>query len=134
MSIYVMVPIASVVLVYLARMVELGKKRDTIRGRVSENVTLRLFMLAGTLMVIGSIFEFLFMHSRLYWPTFLGGWLLALLSFALRRKAIAALGRFWSLHVEIREEAALVEKFGATYVAYQREVPALIPYKWPATK
>ncbi len=31
------------------------------------------------------------------------------------------------------EESALVEKFGAAYMAYQKEVPALIPYKWPAT-
>lgn len=190
MSIYVLAPIASVLMIYLARMVELAKKRDTIRGRVRENLTLRLFMLAGTFMVIGSIFEFLYMHSRLYWPTFFVGWLVAILSIVLRRRAISALGKFWSLHVEIREnhvfvrsgpfrfirhptyfsmilellsirlilnasitlgltalifipalimrvlleEKALIEKFGAAYVAYQREIPALFPYKWPTTK
>ena len=115
------------------------------------------------------------------------GWLCALGSFYIRRQAIAALGRFWSLHVEIRqhhqlvqigpfrwlrhptyfsmilellsgalmfnarysllivpllfipalllrlrlEEAALIEKFGDAYRAYQKSTPAIIPYKWP---
>jgi protein-S-isoprenylcysteine O-methyltransferase Ste14 len=190
MKIEVVLPIASVLLIYLARMVELKAKRNTIRGPVKENLTLRLFMLAGTLMLVGSIIEFLLRPSHLLWPTYLGGVACALLSFAIRRRAIAALGKFWSLHVEIRdshefvrsgpfrwvrhptyfsmilelmsiglilnayftgilaaaifipalflrlklEETALVEKFGATYQAYQRETPAILPYKWPASK
>lgn len=190
MKMEVWLPIASVLAVYLVRMVELKKKRDTIAGPVKENLTLRLFMLAGTLMIVGSITEFLLRHSSLFWPTFIAGWICALLSFAIRRRAIAALGKFWSLHVEIREnhqfvrtgpfrwvrhptyfsmilelvcaglilnayislivallifipalllrlkleESALVEKFGPTYQAYQRETPAIFPYKWPATK
>lgn len=190
MNLAVILPIASVLLIYLARMVELKKKRNTIAGPVKENLTLRLFMLAGTLMLVGSITEFLLRHSSLFWPTFVAGWACALLSFSIRRRAIAALGKFWSLHVEIREnhqfvrtgpfrwvrhptyfsmilelvcaglilnayislivaglifipallmrlkleEAALIEKFGPTYQAYQRETPAIFPYKWPATK
>jgi protein-S-isoprenylcysteine O-methyltransferase Ste14 len=186
----VALPIASVLVIYLARMVELKAKRNTIRGPVKENLTLRLFMLAGTLMLVGSITEFLLRPSHLWWPTYLGGVACAVLSFAIRRRAIAALGKFWSLHVEIRdshefvrsgpfrwvrhptyfsmilelmsiglilnaylsgivaaaifipalllrlklEETALVEKFGVTYQAYQRETPAILPYKWPASK
>jgi protein-S-isoprenylcysteine O-methyltransferase Ste14 len=190
MKMEVVLPIASVLVIYLARMVELKTKRNTIRGPVKENLTLQLFMLAGTLMLVGSITEFLLRHSSLFWPTFAAGWACALLSFGIRRRAIAALGKFWSLHVEIRdnhqfvrtgpfrwvrhptyfsmilelicaglilnawvtlilaalifipallmrlklEEAALVEKFGPAYQAYQRETPAIFPYKWPATK
>src|SRR5271170_1414523 len=100
MKIEVLLPIASVLLIYLARMVELKTKRNTIAGPVKENLTLRLFMLAGTLMLVGSITEFLLRHSSLFWPTFIAGWLCALASFGLRRRAIAALGKFWSLHVE----------------------------------
>jgi protein-S-isoprenylcysteine O-methyltransferase Ste14 len=190
MKMEVVLPIASVLVIYLARMVELKTKRNTIPGPVKENLTLRLFMLAGTLMLVGSITEFLLRRSSLFWPTFLAGWACAVLSFGIRRRAIAALGKFWSLHVEIREnhqfvragpfrwirhptyfsmilelvcaglilnayisftvaalifipallmrlkleETALVEKFGPTYEAYQRETPAIFPYKWPATK
>jgi protein-S-isoprenylcysteine O-methyltransferase Ste14 len=189
-KIEVVLPIASVLVIYLARMVELKAKRDTIRGPVKENLTLRLFMLAGTFMLVGAITEFLLRHSVLLWPTYIAGVACAILSFAIRRRAIAALGKFWSLHVEIREshefvrsgpfrwvrhptyfsmilelasiglilnayfsfivaaaifiptlllrlkleETALVEKFGPTYQAYQRETPAILPYKWPASK
>ena len=189
-KIEVVLPIASVLVIYLARMVELKAKRDTIRGPVKENLTLRLFMLAGTFMLVGAITEFLLRHSALWWPTYVAGIACALASFAIRRRAIAALGKFWSLHVEIREshefvrsgpfrwvrhptyfsmilelasiglilnaylsfivaaaifiptlmlrlkleETALVEKFGATYQTYQRETPAILPYKWPASK
>jgi protein-S-isoprenylcysteine O-methyltransferase Ste14 len=37
------------------------------------------------------------------------GWVCAATSFAIRRQAIAALGRFWSLHVEIRKDHELVK-------------------------
>ncbi len=189
MKIDVLAPIASVLIIYLARVVELRTKRTTISGPIKETLTLRLFMLAGALMLIGSVVEFLLRHSSLFWPTFIAGWLCAVFSFTIRRRAIAALGKFWSLHVEIRdnhqfvrsgpfrwvrhptyfsmvlelvcaglilnawfslclaafifvpaliarlklEEAALVEKFGAAYQAYQQETPAIFPYKWPTT-
>src|SRR5262249_50786515 len=114
------------------------------------------------------------------------GWSCAVGSFWIRRRAIQALGRFWSLHVEIRdahefvrsgpfrwvrhptylsmilelvafglilnayfalavgalafvpilarriklEEAALVEKFGASYIDYQKNTPLLFPYRF----
>ncbi|MBI3850633.1 MAG: isoprenylcysteine carboxylmethyltransferase family protein [Verrucomicrobia bacterium] len=190
LTLKVLVPIASVVSIYLFRMVELKKKRKTIAGPVKESLTLRLFMLAGTVMLLGSITEFLARGQQAYWVTFVAGWICAVFSFVLRRRAITALGKFWSLHVEIREnhefvqsgpfrwvrhptyfsmmlellsaslilqaymtlavvtvifvpalllrlkleEAALVEKFGATYREYQLRTPALFPYKWPRMK
>jgi len=101
-------PAGSVVAIYAARMVELRAKRDTIRGPVRETLTLRLFMLTGTLMLAGSIAEFFLRGLVLNWWTFVLGWLCSLASFAIRRRAIAALGKFWSLHVEIRENHQLV--------------------------
>src|SRR5439155_10742820 len=86
----------------LTRIMELGAKRDRISGPVRETLTLRLFILAGTLMGIGAIGEFLIAGRALNWLMFGGGWACALVSFAIRRSAIAALGKFWSLHVEIR--------------------------------
>lgn len=105
----VSVPIASVVLIYLCRMVELKAKRKTIAGPVKESLTFRLFMLAGTVMLFGSITEFLVRGHKWGGLTFVAGWVCALFSFVLRRKAIAALGQFWSLHVEIRENHEFVK-------------------------
>jgi protein-S-isoprenylcysteine O-methyltransferase Ste14 len=100
--------VLSVLGVYAARIVELRKRRDTIAGAVRENVTLRVFVLTGTLMGVGSIAEFLLVAPPFRPAVFASAWGLAVASFALRRAAIRALGRFWSLHVEIRREHELV--------------------------
>lgn len=103
-------PIVSVVVIFAVRMVELGTKRDTIAGKVRENLTLRLFMLAGFLMVGGGVAEFLLKGQQISWPLFAAGWVFAMISFIIRRTAISALGRFWSLHVEIRDNHQLVKE------------------------
>jgi protein-S-isoprenylcysteine O-methyltransferase Ste14 len=180
-------PILSMLGIYLARMVELRAKRDTLPGQVRETRTLTWFVLTGTLMLLGSLGEFLWRRPEWDTVTFGLGWACGLASFGIRRNAIAALGKFWSLHVEIREthefvrggpfrwmrhptyfsmilellsaafilqapitlivvmllfvpaliarvrleEAALVEKFGEPYRAYQQSTPAVIPWKGP---
>ena len=103
-------PIVSVLVIFAARMLELGTKRDTISGPVRENLTFRLFLLAGVLMLGGGITEFVLKGMAISWPMFAAGWAAALASFVIRRSAIAALGRFWSLHVEIRENHQLVKE------------------------
>jgi protein-S-isoprenylcysteine O-methyltransferase Ste14 len=182
-------PIIAVLAVSIGRMLEVKRKRDTVAGPVRENLTFRLFYLVGGLMAVGSIVEYI-LRGSFSWIAFAAGVVCAVASFRLRWAAIAALGKFWSLHVEIREnhefvqsgpfrfvrhptyfsmiletaafgllcsawwmlaviplvfipvlvmrlrleEPALVEKFGDAYRAYQRRVPMLIPYKWPAAK
>ena len=102
-------PIISVTAIFLVRMVELVKKRQTIPGPIKENLTLRLFVLIGALMLGCGLLEHLWRHRRIVWPAFVAGWLCAIISFLLRRRAISALGRFWSLHVEIRENHQFVQ-------------------------
>lgn len=169
--------------VYSARILELKTKRETVPGQVRENLTLKLFLFIGTSVFFGSIAELLLVDRELNGWIFALGWICALSSFWVRRRAIAALGRFWSLHIEIREshelvhsgpfrfvrhpaylsmilelaalallghawvtlfltpffffpalwlrihleEAALVEKFGESYIAYRHSTPALVP-------
>lgn len=93
----------SVLGIYLARMVELRTKRDTIPGQVRETRTLTWFVLTGTLMLVGALAEGFWRQPEWNWLTFGLGWACGLTSFAIRRRAIAALGKFWSLHVEIRD-------------------------------
>ncbi|MHB8521749.1 MAG: methyltransferase family protein [Limisphaerales bacterium] len=99
----VLLPVASVIIVFVVRMAELGTKPDTVPGPVKEDFTLNLFVLAGVLMLGGSILEFLWRKPAWNWGWLLAGWTCAGASFWIRRRAIVALGRFWSLHVEIRE-------------------------------
>ena len=95
-------PIAALVL-YAARIIELRTRRQTIAGPIRENLTLRLFICLGTVMLVGSFLEYFLQNKTVSWPFFGVGLAAALFSFYIRRQAIAALGRFWSLHVEIRE-------------------------------
>jgi protein-S-isoprenylcysteine O-methyltransferase Ste14 len=103
------VPILSVLAIYGVRLRELGTPRDTIPGHVHENLTLRLFLVVGTLIFVSSIVEYIgIRQGRISWMLFIAGWVCAFASFIIRRRAIAALGRFWSLHVEIREKHEFV--------------------------
>jgi protein-S-isoprenylcysteine O-methyltransferase Ste14 len=101
-------PIVSALLIYGARIRELRQRRDVEPGSIRENLTLRLFVLAGSLMLLGSIAEQLWFRLPFSPALFAAGWLSAVLSFVLRRRAIRELGKMWSLHVEIRERHQLV--------------------------
>ncbi|MEI9941653.1 MAG: isoprenylcysteine carboxylmethyltransferase family protein [Pseudomonadota bacterium] len=102
------VPIASALLIYWARIRELKTIRDTVKGEVRENLTLRLFIAVGSLMLLGSIGEQLWFRRPLSVALLLAGWAVALSSFWLRRRAIRELGKMWSLHVEIRAQHQLI--------------------------
>jgi protein-S-isoprenylcysteine O-methyltransferase Ste14 len=104
-----LLPIISVFLLAGARLLEIFAKREgVIRGPVKENLTFRLFMITGALIAAGSILEY-WLRGRFYWPAFILGWVLGILSFWIRNAAIAALGKFWSLHVEIRDNHEFVK-------------------------
>jgi protein-S-isoprenylcysteine O-methyltransferase Ste14 len=102
------VPIASALAIYWARIRELRTIRDTVKGEVRENLTLRLFIAVGSLMLLGSIAEQIWFRRPLSLPLVSAGWAVALSSFWLRRRAIRELGKMWSLHVEIRAQHQLV--------------------------
>jgi len=106
---FFILPLVSVVAIYVIRLVELGTKRALIAGKIRENLTLRLFLLAGTIIFACSILEFLWLRPSLRWGPFIVGWVCGIASFSIRRRAIAALGRFWSLHVEIRDNHEFVQ-------------------------
>jgi protein-S-isoprenylcysteine O-methyltransferase Ste14 len=108
MQVALIAPIVSALVIYWARMAELRTPRDLEKGKIRESVTLRLFVAVGSLMLVGSIVERLWVRPPFQPALFVAGWAVALASFILRRRAIRELGRMWSLHVEIREQHQLV--------------------------
>ena len=83
--------VCSVLGIYLARMVELRAKRETIPGQVRETRTLTWFVVTGTLMLVGALGEFCWRRPEWNTVTFVLGWACGLASFGIRRSAIAAL-------------------------------------------
>ena len=108
MSPLAILPFAAASVAAALRILEVRKKRATVHGKVSETFTLRLFVLAEAAMLIGSIVEYILRGYPFSWPLLLAGVVCSAFSFCLRHAAISALGRFWSLHVEIRENHELV--------------------------
>jgi protein-S-isoprenylcysteine O-methyltransferase Ste14 len=106
-------PLIASLLIYAIRMGEVNRKRELVAGKVQEKWTLRIFILVGTVMTFGSLVEY---ATRYLLPgrpfsllAFVAGVICAVVSFKLRWAAIAALGRFWSLHVEIRDNHEFVQ-------------------------
>ena len=104
----VLLPALSIVAIFLARILELRTKRNIVAGPIKENLTLRLFIVTGVIMLASTLAELILTQPKINWMLFVCGWLIAIASFVIRRRAIAALGRFWSLHVEIRENHEFV--------------------------
>lgn len=99
-----LIPLLAVLTMYLMRINELRTKRDTIPGKILETKTLRAFVILGTALLAGSLLEYFLRGCHVSAPSFVLGLICGVVSFFLRRSAIRSLGKFWSLHVEIREQ------------------------------
>lgn len=111
-------PLAAVVAIYAARMAEVFTKREVVPGKRKESVTFMIFMFCGLLILVGGIVEYHLRDSDFWWLTFMAGVALSLASFAIRRAAIRALGRFWSLHVEMRDGHEFVKSGPFAYARH----------------
>jgi protein-S-isoprenylcysteine O-methyltransferase Ste14 len=105
-----LIPLCTALLIYALRIIELRTRRDITPGVVKERFTLRMFVASGTLFLIASIVEFFVAQRPYQWIFYFVGCAFGAASFFLRRKAIQALGPWWSLHIEIRERHELVRK------------------------
>ena len=103
-------PMVAVLVVYFVRIAEVRTKREVIPGKVQETRTFNLFLIIGTAMTFLSAAEYVFLRwGRFSWYALAAGLLCAIFSFKIRWAAIAALGKFWSLHVEMRENHEFVQ-------------------------
>ena len=109
MDFYFYLTIGMALLVAAARIVEVRTKRNIIAGKTKAKITLCLLVLAELALLIGSIIEFIKRGHPFSWELLLAGCACALLSFWIRRLAIAELGKFWSLHIEIRDSHELIQ-------------------------
>jgi protein-S-isoprenylcysteine O-methyltransferase Ste14 len=108
-SVYQHLPVLAVVIVFAERMREVFTKREILPGRKMATWTFKVFMVCGQLIVVGGIAEYYLRHGTPWWPAFFVGLLFSISSFIIRRSAIRALGRFWSLHVEMRDGHEFVQ-------------------------
>lgn len=90
------------------RMREGFKLRGAIPGQRQMRWSFYVFFWLHVLIMVGSFCEFVFLRQSLL-PVWSGiGFVLFVLSLWLRSVAIRTLGKFWSLHVEIRDQHELI--------------------------
>lgn len=103
-----LLPVFCAIALYAARVREFFVKRNVITGEINERATFLALFLSGTLVVTLALVEYLVRHTGFHAPGFIAGIIVASLSFIVRAGAVRALGRMWSLHIEIRREHQLV--------------------------
>lgn len=104
-----LLPVFCAAALYAARIREFFVKRTVIAGQVNERATFLALFISGTLVVTLSLVEYLVRNTGFHAVTFVAGLVVTALSFAVRAAAVRALGRMWSVHIEIRREHELVK-------------------------
>jgi isoprenylcysteine carboxyl methyltransferase (ICMT) family protein YpbQ len=107
-SVSTWVAVGFLALVGVQRLRETFARRQTIRGQRQMGWSFYVFFALHTLILVGALVEFLWLRKTLVigWSALGGGLFVG--SLILRNMAIHTLGRYWSLHVEIREQHQLV--------------------------
>lgn len=94
--------------VNLQRVRETFQKRGTLPGEQRMQWSFRAFFILHTLIMLAALTEFLLWRKTLIVAWAATGVGLYLVSVVVRNVAIRTLGRYWSLHVEIRDQHQLV--------------------------
>jgi protein-S-isoprenylcysteine O-methyltransferase Ste14 len=105
-----LLPVICAITLYAARIREFFVKRNVISGQVNEHATFLALLVSGTLVVTLALVEYLVRGTGFQLVPFLVGLVIASLSFVVRAAAVRALGRMWSVHIEIRKEHQLVKE------------------------
>ena len=104
-----LLPVLCAIVLYAARIREFFVKRNVIAGEINERATFLALLVSGTLVVTLALVEYLVRRTGFQAVDFVAGLLIAGLSFVVRAAAVRALGRMWSVHIEIRSEHQLVQ-------------------------
>jgi len=97
-------------LVGLQRLLETFKRRGTVPGQKQMQWSFYAFFMLHTLILVGSLLEYLEVRPRLSLTWSAIGLAMFATSLVVRNVAIRTLGKFWSLQVEIRSEHQLVRE------------------------
>jgi protein-S-isoprenylcysteine O-methyltransferase Ste14 len=103
-----LLPVFCAIALYIARIREFFVKRNVIAGQVNERATFFALFISGSLVVTLALVEYLVRGTGFHAPPFIAGLVVAGSAFLIRAAAVRALGRMWSVHIEIRREHELV--------------------------
>lgn len=121
-----LLPVFCAVVLYAARIREFFVKRNVVAGQVNERATFLALLVSGTLVVTLALVEYLVRDTGFRPLNFSIGLIVAGLSFVVRAAAVRALGRMWSVHIEIRREHELVRHGAFAWVRHPIYLAAIL--------
>jgi len=94
----------------IQRLLETFSPRRIVPGQKKMGWSFHAFFWLHTIIMIGSLFEYLLLRRELDWRWSVLGLIAYVGSVVLRNVAIRTLGQFWSLHIEIRSQHQIVRE------------------------
>ncbi len=92
----------------MERLYELRYSRRAIRGQRRMEWSYVVLTTLHVIIFVATPAEYLWANRHIKWPATVFGLILFAVALVVRLSAIRALGKFWSLHLEIREEHKLI--------------------------
>lgn len=86
------------------------RPRPTVAGQRQMNWSFHVFFMLHVAITGGAFIEYVLLRRSLIWSISAIGLVLFVISLFLRAAAIRTLGKYWSLHVEIRSQHELVRE------------------------
>jgi len=107
-SVVDLLPPLTAIAFFLVRIVEMAIRGRGVHGRVTAPFTLAAMIASGTLLLVCGCLEYYWRGGHFIGTLYAAGLLAGVSSFCLRAWAARALGRFWSMQIELRADQPLV--------------------------
>ena len=106
------------IFIFFQRVLETFAKRPKVEGEIIQKWTFTLLFIAHFIVVFGSIPEYLLFKRDISLTVTIIGLLLYLSGLIGRNWCIRTLGKYWSLHVEIRKNHELIKSGPYKYIRH----------------
>ena len=106
------------IFIFFQRVLETFAKRPKVKGKIIQKWTFTLLFIAHFIVVFGSIPEYLLLKRDINLIVTIIGFILYLAGLIGRNWCIRTLGRYWSIHVEIRKNHKLIKSGPYNYIRH----------------
>jgi protein-S-isoprenylcysteine O-methyltransferase Ste14 len=96
-------------IIVIQRILETFSRREKETGKIYQKWTFTIYFISHVIVSTGTILEFLFLNRDINFMVTIVGIVLYLCGLIIRNWAIRSLGKFWSIHIEIRKNHKMIK-------------------------
>jgi protein-S-isoprenylcysteine O-methyltransferase Ste14 len=105
-------------IIVIQRILETFSRREKEQGEIHQKWTLNLYIVSHVIVGAGTILEFLLLKRDINFIVTIVGITLYLCGLIIRNWAIRSLGKFWSIHIEMRKNHKMIRTGPYKYVRH----------------